>query len=209
VPDKAIADTDRISGRVLIYTTQSDDDRLITSGATSFTGSGLKITIPIGIMTREIAVKVFSKLASDGATAGKDLSDVSRHTVVLRPEAIDLTHGFPQLENLGFAITPEIRLTMRMAIVDPAGKPVVEKDYDSGVVSGGSYMISGAPAERINCLAHEVMYDLMRRAADDVHVYQQSAQAQPKNPDLYAELIKRVLTEDEFQKQKTEILGAN
>jgi hypothetical protein len=28
--------------------------------------------------------------------------------------------------------------------------------------------------ERVNRLAHEVMYDVMRRAASDVHVYQQS-----------------------------------
>ena len=35
-------------------------------------------------------------------------------------------------------------------------------------------MISGKPAERINKLAHETLYDLMRRAASDVHVYQAS-----------------------------------
>jgi len=35
-------------------------------------------------------------------------------------------------------------------------------------------MISGKPVERVNKLAHEVIYDLMRRAASDVHVYQMS-----------------------------------
>ena len=40
VPDKPIAE-DRVMGRVLIYTTRTDDDRLITAGATSFTGAGL------------------------------------------------------------------------------------------------------------------------------------------------------------------------
>ena len=29
VPDKPVADTDRIMGRVLVYTTQSEDDRLV------------------------------------------------------------------------------------------------------------------------------------------------------------------------------------
>jgi hypothetical protein len=174
VPDKPIADADRISGRVLVYTTRNDDDRLITAGATSFTGSGLKITTPIGIMTREIALKVFSKVSSEGADTSNDLVNAARYTVVLRPEAKDFSHGFPQLKNLGFAITPEVRIALRMTILDRSGKPTIEKDYDSGVVSGPSYMISGSPAERINRLAHETMYDLMRRAADDVHVYQQS-----------------------------------
>jgi hypothetical protein len=174
VPDKVVADSDRVAGRVLIYTTRSDDERLITAGATSFTGSGAKLTTPIGIMTREIAVKVFSKVATDGANASNELADGGKYTIILRPEAKDFTHGFPQLKNLGFAITPEVRLTMRMSILDVAGKSILERDYDSGVVSGGSYMISGSPMERINRLAHQVMYDLMRRAASDVHVYQQS-----------------------------------
>jgi hypothetical protein len=174
VPDKPLADTDRIMGRVLVYTTQSDDDRLITAGATSFTGGGLKLTTPIGMMTREIALKVFSKAASDGADASHDLSNAGRYITILRPEAQDFTHGFPQLKNLGFAITPEVRVTMRVSLLDSTGKDLLEKDYDSGVVSGSSYMFSGKPVERVNKLAHEVIYDLMRRAASDVHVYQQS-----------------------------------
>jgi hypothetical protein len=174
VPDKPVADGDRINGRVLVYTTEGDDDRLVTAGATSFTGGGLKLTTPIGIMSREIALKVFSKVASDGAETSHDLRDASRYTVVLRPQAQDFSHGFPQLKNLGFAITPEVRVTLRMSLLDATGREVYEKDYDSGVVSGSSYMISGKPVERVNKLAHETMYDLMRRAASDVHVYQQS-----------------------------------
>jgi hypothetical protein len=174
VPDKPIADSDRISGRVLVYTTQADDDRLITAGATSFTGGGMKLTTPIGMMTREIALKVFSKVASDGADASHDLGNATRYTVILRPQAQDFTHGFPQLKNLGLAITPEVRVTMRVTLLDSTGKDLLEKDYDSGVVSGSSYMISGKPVERVNKLAHEVIYDLMRRAASDVHVYQMS-----------------------------------
>jgi hypothetical protein len=174
VPDKPIADSDRVAGRVLIYTTRSDDERLITAGATSFTGSGMKITTPIGMMSREIALKVFSKLASDGADCSNDLVNASRYTIVLRPETKDFSHGFPQLKNLGFAITPEVRMTLRMTILDSSGKVASENDYDSGIVSGPSYMISGSPTERINHLAHETLYDLMRRAADDVHIYQQS-----------------------------------
>jgi hypothetical protein len=174
VPDKPMAETDRITGRVLIYTTHEDDERLISAGATSFTGGGAKLTTPIGMMTREIAVKVFSKAASDGASASNELREAGRYTIVLRPEGKDFKHGFPQLKNLGFAITPEVQILLRMSILDATGKPVLEKDYDSGVVSGASYMLSGQPMERINHLAHETMYDLMRRAAADVHVYQAS-----------------------------------
>jgi hypothetical protein len=60
VTDRPIAANERISGKILVYTTKSDDERLETGGATSFTGSGAKLTTPIGMMTREIALKVFS-----------------------------------------------------------------------------------------------------------------------------------------------------
>jgi hypothetical protein len=174
LPDKPVTDSDRISGRVLVYTTQADDDKLITAGATSFTGSGIQLTTPVGMMTREIALKVFSKVATDGADASHDLRDAGRYTIVLRPQAQDFTHGFPQLKNLGLAITPEVQVKIRMTLLDTAGRELLAKDYDSGVVSGESYMMSGKPAERINKLAHEVMYDQMRRAAADVHAYQQA-----------------------------------
>lgn len=182
VPDKPVADSDRIAGRVLVYTTSADDDRLITAGATSFTGGGLKLTTPIGMMTREIALKVFGKAASEGADSSHDLGNAAHYSVVLRPQAKDFTHGFPQLKNLGFAITPEVHVTMRMSVLDANGASLLEKEYDSGVVSGSSYMMSGKPVERINKLAHEVIYDLMRRAASDVHVFQQSrAAANPQS----------------------------
>jgi hypothetical protein len=202
VPDRPISETDRIAGRVLIYTTRGDDERLITSGATSITGSGLKITIPVGTMTREIAVKVFSKVAADGASASNDLADAGRYAVVLRPETKDLTHGFPQIQNLGFAITPEVHLTMRMSILDATGKPLLEKEYDSGVVSGRSYMVSGSPSERINHLAHETMYDLMRRAADDVHIYQNSSAPGGTSAPAVIQVPATVTTEAKLQELK-------
>ncbi len=117
---------------------------------------------------------MFSKAASDGAEASHDLSNAGRNTIILRPRAQDFTYGFPELRNLGLAITPEVRVTMHMTLLDSTGKDLLEKDYDSGVVSGSTFMFSGKPVERVNKLAHEVMYDLMRRAASDVHVYQQS-----------------------------------
>lgn len=128
-------------------------------------------------MTREIAFKVFSKVASDGANTSNELTDADRYAVVLRPETKDFAYGYPSLENPGFAITPKVHLTMRMSILNAAGMPVMEKDYDSGVVSGSRYMVSVRPTERINYLAHEAMYGLMRRAADDVHIYQQTLAA--------------------------------
>jgi hypothetical protein len=171
VPDRAVSDADRIAGRVLVYTTKADDERLASAGATSFTGSGANLTTPIGMMTREIAVKVFSRYATDGAAASNDLADAARFSIVLRPETRDFKYGFPQLKNLGFAITPQVEMTLRMQLIDASGRTEFEQTYSSGVVEGKSYMLSGSPYERINKLAHQTLYDLMVRAAADVRLH--------------------------------------
>ena len=171
IPDRPVADSDRINGRVLVYTTKADDERLATAGATSFTGSGGKLTTPIGMMTREVALKVFSRVATDGAAASNDLADAARFTIVLRPQTEDFKYGFPQLKNLGFAITPQVEITLRMQLLDASGRVAFEQTYSSGVVEGKSYMMSGSPYERINKLAHSTLYDLMSRAAADVKLH--------------------------------------
>jgi hypothetical protein len=177
VPDRPIAASDRVMGRVLIYTTRTDDERLITAGSTSFTGAGLKLTTPVGIMVREIALKVFSKAASDGADESDNFANASRYAIVIRPQIENFEYGFPHPKKLGIEITPEVSMTLRITLLDATGRVMLEKDYDSGVVSGDRHVVSGKVVERTNKLAHEVMYDLMRRAAADVHLYQKTQAA--------------------------------
>ncbi len=179
VPDEPVAVGDRVTGRVLIYTTRTDDDRLITTGDTSFTGVGLKLTTPVGIMVREIALKVFSKVASDGADERDDFVNASRYAIVLRPQIENFEYSFAH-PKFGIEITPEVRVTLRITLLDATGRVMLEKDYDSGLVSGSRHVISGKLAERTNKLAHEALYDLMRRAAVDVRVYQQTQAATAK-----------------------------
>ena len=173
VPDEPISDRDRVTGRVMIYTTRTDDDRLITAGSTSFTGAGLKLTTPVGIMVREIALRVFSRAATAGADESDDFTNARQYAIVLRPQIENFEYGFPH-PKLGVEVTPEVRMTLRITLLDATGRVLLEKDYDSGVVSGSRHIISGKLVERTNKLAHEVMYDLMLRAAADAHLYQQT-----------------------------------
>jgi hypothetical protein len=177
VPDRPIPASEQIDGRVLVYTTRADDERLVTGGATSFTGSGAKLTVPVGMMVREIAVKVFSKAASLGAVASNDLNDAAHYSLVVRPEVQEFKYGFPQLKNLGFAITPQVEVRLRVSVLDSDGKPQFEREFASGVVEGKSYMMSGQPYERINHLAHETIYDLLNKAAADVRSHVGAAPA--------------------------------
>jgi hypothetical protein len=171
VAERTVVANERISGRVLVYTTKDDDERLVTGGASSFTGAGAKLTTPIGTMTREIALKVFSQVATEGASAANDLTDAARYSIVIRPETEDFKYGFPQAKNLGLWITPRVEMQLRVSVLDASGRPLIEKHYSSGVIEGKGYVMSGSPYEKINKLAHQTLYDLMRRAAEDVRIY--------------------------------------
>jgi hypothetical protein len=116
ITEKAVVANERIAGKVLVYTNKTDDEKLVTGGATSFT---------------------------DGAAESNELTDSGCYRGVVRPQTEDFKYGFPQAKNLGLWITPQVEITLRMSILDASGKPLVEKDYTSGVIEGKGYMMSG------------------------------------------------------------------
>jgi hypothetical protein len=174
VPDGQPPPVDHIKGRVLVYTTQTDDDRVIRPGATSVTA--FKMSVQAGVMAREIAITVFSKVA-DGADESHDLANAGRYAIVLRPEIENVEYGFAHPQRLGIEVTPQVRVVMRITLLDPTGRVLLEKDYDSGPVGDGRTMVGEQLVERTDELVHESIYDLMLRAAGDIHVFQQTQAA--------------------------------
>ena len=163
---------------MLIYTTETDDDRRIAGGSTSLSGSGLRLTTSVGIMAREIAYKVFSKAASGGADEGHDLAGAHRYAIVIRPQIENFEYGYPHPGHLGLDVKPEVRVTLRITLLDETGRVLFEKDYDSGPVSATNRrMILDKMVDRTDKVAHQAIYDVMRRAAADVHMYQQTQAA--------------------------------
>src|SRR5579863_1456800 len=167
----------RVRGRVLIYTTPTDDNRLITPGPTSVTP--FKMSVQAGVMAREIAMTVFSRVA-DGADESNDFANAGRYAIVLRPQIENLEYGFTHPERLGIEVTPQVRVAMRITLLDPIGRVLLEKDYDSGPVSNGPSIVGEKLVRRTDVLTHEAIYDLMLRAADDIHLFQQTEAAAAK-----------------------------
>jgi hypothetical protein len=174
VPNGPFPAMDHVRGRVLVYTTLTDDSRSITPGATSVTA--FKMNMQAGIMAREIAIKVFSKVA-DGADASHDFANEGRYAIVVRPQIENMEYGFTQPKHLGIEVTPQVRIVMRITLLDPTGRVLLEKDYDSGPVSNGHSIVGKDLVERTDALAHQAVYDLMLRAAGDIHVFQQTQAA--------------------------------
>ena len=174
VPGGPTPPADHVRGRVLVFTTLTDDNRSIIPGATSVTA--FKMNVQAGIMAREIAVTVFSRVA-DGADESHDLANTSRYAIIFRPQIENIDYGFTHPKHLGIEVTPQVRVVMRITLLDPIGRVLLEKDYDSGPVSNGHSIVSEKLVERTDVLVHEAIYDLMLRAAGDVHMFQQTQAA--------------------------------
>lgn len=155
-------------GRVLVLTERADDAYVYTGNPTSFTGSATTLTIPLGEITRRIAVTVYGDVFKGGAEASNELGEAGRYTLVIHPKLVNYSYEYNQLKNIGFAITPTVRVSIKVALLGADGKPAWEKIYESGDVEGESYMISGSPEEEIDKTTHKAIYDLLVRSTADV-----------------------------------------
>lgn len=162
------AASERMDGKVLVYTERADDNYVFSGNPTSFTGGATTLTVPLGQITREVAVYAFGRHFKDGADASNKLENLAGYRAIIRPRVLSFTYEYNQLQNLGFAITPGVTLEIETQLLDQSGKTVYAKKHASALAQGQAYMVSGTPGERINQLVHETLYKLMDEAARDV-----------------------------------------
>jgi hypothetical protein len=162
------ADADKLAGKALVYTVKADDDAVWKGNPTSFTGSATTLSIPLGVIAREIAAVVFGDTFRDGAVKANSLAAATGYRVIVQPKVSAFSYEYNGLKNAGFAITPTVILTLEVSLLDAAGKTVNQRRYDSGTVETPAYFISGAPGEEIGKATHKALFDLMTRAAKDL-----------------------------------------
>ncbi len=183
ISDPPRAESDKLPGKALVFTEKADDAYVFTGKPTSFTGGGTTLTSPLGLITSQMAVRVFGDVFKGGAEAQNVRDAQSAYAVVVQPKITRFTYEYNQLKNVGFAITPTVLLTLRVRFYGRDGGDPAEKLYDSGTVEGESYMASGQPGETINKTLHRALNGLYRRAADDLIAMMKSgAIAAPVNP---------------------------
>jgi len=157
-----------VEGRVLVLTERADDKYVYTGNPTSFTGSARTLTIPLGAITREIAATVYGDVFRDGAESSNELKDPARYRLVIRPKLLRYSYEYNQLKNAGFAITPTVRLSMKVSLLRADGQQAWEKTYESGDAEGQSYMVNTSPEEEINKVTHKTVHDVLLRSVADV-----------------------------------------
>lgn len=170
----------KLPGKAMVYTVKADDDTPWTGQPTSFTGSATTLTIPLGVIAREIAATVFGDAFREGAVKANALPAAGAgYRVIVQPKVTSFSYAYNQLKNLGFAITPTVILSLEVTLLDTTGKTLEQRRYDSGTVEMPAYMISGEPGEEIGKAAHKAVFDLMVRAAADVREW---LRARPEGP---------------------------
>jgi hypothetical protein len=155
-------------GKALVYTTAEEDAHVFTGPPTSFTGSATKLTLPLGVIARESARAAFADQFAAGADLTSEPRALEGYAVRVHPRVVDFSYEYNQLKNLGFAITPTVRTTVLVQVLDEAGAVRWERSYPSGDVEDSAYMIDTAPGARITRTAHRALYQVMARAAEDI-----------------------------------------
>lgn len=163
--------SERMDGKVLVYTEREDDNFVFSGNPTSFTGGGTTLTVPLGLITREVAVYTFGRHFSGGADSSNKLEGLAGYRAIIRPRVLSFTYAYNQLKNLGFAVTPGVTLEIEVQLLDPDGKRTYSRKYASGLAQGHTYVVSGTPGERVNQLVHETLYTLMDDAARDMKLF--------------------------------------
>lgn len=154
-------------GKVLVYMPDKDANRVFKGHPTSFTGGGTTLTIPLGDITRQIAVRAFSNEFTS-VTAADTIKNQADYTVVVQPRVQHFEYAYNQLKNLGFAITPETRVDLSVKASDRQGRTIIDKVYQSGKIEGETYMASASPAEKVNAAVHKTLWKLMNDAIADI-----------------------------------------
>lgn len=159
-----------IQGKALIYTEEDEDNRTYSQSPTSFTGGGTKLDAPVGKILKEISSEVFNKVFTDGADLSNDKNKSGDYTVVIHPEINGYEYRYNQLKNLGFAITPEVNISINVYLYNKQGTEVFSKTYrTSGYESSGdTYFASLEPEEEVNSTIHQTIMRLLIQASKDI-----------------------------------------
>jgi hypothetical protein len=159
----------QLSGRGVILTTEADDNYVFAGGPTSFTGAATNISIPLGLITKEIAQHAFERMFSEGVVQTRNLESISSYEVVITPRVRNFSYAYNSLKNAGFLITPQVDMSISVDILDSEKNNIRSNTFTSGTKDGDSYAMSANPGDRINRLVHEVVTELLNQAASDVY----------------------------------------
>ena len=152
---------------VLLVMPDEVEDFVFKGSPSSFTGGGTTLTIPLGVILREVAEEILEDRFSGRVGFANEFVASEGYRVALSPKIMLFNYWYNSLKNIGFAITPEVEVDLHVEILDGDGESIFNQLYKSGRVSGDTYFVSGSPSEKVNQTLHRTLYDLLEKSFAD------------------------------------------
>lgn len=156
-----IAPEKKLEGRALVLTTAGDDVYVWSGRPTSIFGSGITLRLPLGVVTREAARRVFGDLFIGGVEASNDASRREGYRAVVSPRVTAFEHEYGWFT--GYFV-----LSIHVALLDAGGAVSFEKTYRSGRLEVAARPPEVETPEAISQGVHVAAQAIMLQAAGDV-----------------------------------------
>ena len=165
-----------IEGKVLIVTEPVQDTKVYSQHPASMTGVAWVHRVKLGEFLSNITLAVLSRKFKGGAEHAAEMPESSDYRIVVRPEVLNFEYWYSQLRNLGLFITPEARIDLYARLYGEHGQKLWENTYQSKRISGGGYIVSLHPQERINRAVHRALMKVVVQMADDIEAHLRGAE---------------------------------
>lgn len=176
VSDQLVLVRPTLEGAALVVTEPAEDQRVYSAHPSSWTGAALTFEATLGEFLRDMTVDVLSRKFKGPVRHAAQLPTeaAGSYRIVVRPKILHFDHRYNQLKSLGMYVTPEAKIVLFVRLYDAQGRQLLEKTYESDYTSGGGYVVSLKPAERINRAVHRNLFDLILRMANDIEQHLQA-----------------------------------
>ena len=158
----------QVPGRAVLLVESPDADYVYSGRPDSFHAGGTTLVMPLGRISTEIAQQVFGGVFSGGCVSVPQIDRTSDPAAIIKVRPLSYWYGFNQIRNLTMAITPQVRLSLEVSLMDSSRNSYFQQVYDSGVVSDTTTLDTLRPGETINKHTHRIVADLMGKAAADI-----------------------------------------
>jgi hypothetical protein len=160
--------------QLLIVIPESERGFVFEGAPISETGEFTTLRVPMGSVLQEISQQVFGSCFAFGVTVVDSLQSEPGYFFAIEPTLQDFNYSYTRvIDDLGngeieTSIIPQVDIGLNIAAYDAAGERVMLHRYDSGMVSGESYVVTNRPEDYINRTLHAALHGLMMQAAEDI-----------------------------------------
>ena len=160
--------TGSVAGKALLVAGPEIYNYTYTGRPKSFHGGGTSLQLPLGRIVCETAQDTMRSLFTGGCDRASSIGSDGDYAAIIQVRPLAYEYAFNQIRNLTMAITPQVRLSIEVALMDGSRSQYFSQVYDSGTVNDTTTLDTLRPAETINRHTHRIVQNLLSQAAADV-----------------------------------------